>query len=57
MAELAADLQQQASEWVDGPVMRVGSVDVPWPYNRGLEREVLVDKDNVLDAVAEGYGL
>ncbi len=57
MAELAADLQQQASEWLDGPVMRVGSVDVPWPYNRGLEREVLVDKDNVLDAVAEGYGL
>jgi pyruvate/2-oxoglutarate/acetoin dehydrogenase E1 component len=57
MAEVAADLQEQASEWLDGPVMRVGSVNVPWPYNRGLEREVLIDTDDVLNAVAEGYGL
>ncbi|MCX8277438.1 MAG: alpha-ketoacid dehydrogenase subunit beta [Dehalococcoidia bacterium] len=57
MAEIAADLQERASEWLDGPVMRVGSIDVPWPYNRGLEREVLVDADNVLTAVADGYGL
>jgi pyruvate dehydrogenase E1 component beta subunit len=57
MAEVTADLQQSASEWLDGPVMRVGSVDVPWPYNRGLEREVLTDTDDVLAAVAEGYGL
>jgi len=57
MAEVAADLQQRASEWLDGPVMRIGSVDVPWPYNRGLEREVLTDTDDVLAAVAEGYNL
>ena len=57
MAEVAADLQQVASEWLDGPVMRVGSVDVPWPYNRGLEQEVLTDADDVLDAVVEGYGI
>ncbi len=57
MAEVAADLQQLATEWLDGPVMRVGSNDVPWPYNRGLEREVLTDSDDVLAAVAEGYGL
>ncbi len=57
MAEVAADLQQRASEWLDGPVMRVGSVDVPWPYNRGLEQEVLTTAADVLAAVAEGYGL
>jgi len=57
MAEVAAELQQRASEWLDGPIMRVGSVDVPWPYNRGLEREVLTDAEDVLSAVAEGYGL
>ena len=57
MAEVAADLQQAASEWLDGPVMRVGSVDVPWPYSRGLEQEVLTDANDVLAAVAEGYGL
>ncbi|MDA1279029.1 MAG: alpha-ketoacid dehydrogenase subunit beta [Chloroflexi bacterium] len=57
MAELAADLQQLASEWLDGPIMRVGSEDVPWPYNRGLEQAALTDADDVLNAVAEGYGL
>jgi len=57
MAEIAADLQQTASEWLDGPVMRVGSIDVPWPYNRGLEQEVLTDVDDVLAAVVEGYGI
>lgn len=57
MAEVAADLQQRAGEWLDGPVVRVGSKDVPWPYSRGLEQEVLVDADDVLAAVTEGYGL
>ncbi len=57
MAEVAADLQQKASEWLDGPVMRVGSADVPWPYNRGLEQEVLTNSDDVLAAVAEGFGI
>lgn len=57
MAEVSAELNQRANEWLDGPVMRVGSEDVPWPYSRGLEREVLTDADDVLAAVAEGYGL
>ncbi|MEE8046537.1 MAG: transketolase C-terminal domain-containing protein, partial [Dehalococcoidia bacterium] len=57
MAEVTAELQQLAAEWLDGPVMRVGSVDVPWPYNRNLEQEVLTNADDVLKAVAEGYGL
>ena len=57
MAEVAAELQQRASEWLDGPVMRVGSIDVPWPYSRGLEQEVLTGAGDVLAAVAEGYGL
>jgi pyruvate dehydrogenase E1 component beta subunit len=57
MAEVTADLQQKASEWLDGPVMRVGSADVPWPYNRGLEQEVLTDANDVLAAVTEGYGI
>ena len=47
----------RAGEWLDGPVKRVGSKDVPWPYSRELEQEVLVDADDVLAAVAAGYGL
>ena len=57
MAEVAAEVQEQASDWLDGPIMRVGSDDVPWPYNRGLEREVLTDAQDILKAVKDGYGL
>jgi pyruvate dehydrogenase E1 component beta subunit len=57
MAEVAAEVQQRAAEWLDGPVMRVGSVDVPWPYSHDLEQKVLTDSDDVLNAVSEGYGL
>jgi pyruvate/2-oxoglutarate/acetoin dehydrogenase E1 component len=54
---VAAEVQQRAAEWLDGPVMRVGSVDVPWPYSHDLEQKVLTDSDDVLNAVSEGYGL
>lgn len=57
MAEVAAEVQERASEWLDGPIMRVGSDDVPWPYNRGLEREVLTDAGDILRAVEYGFGL
>ncbi len=57
MAEIAADIQQQASEWLDGPVVRVGAEDVPWPYNRGLEQESYPQASDVLTALSEHYGL
>ena len=37
-------------DWLDGPVMRVGSKDVPWPYNRTLEQDILPHADDVLKA-------
>lgn len=57
MAEVAADLQEKAVEWLDGPVMRVGAEDVPWPYNRGLEQESYPQVDDVLAGLKKGYGI
>ena len=57
MAEIAADLQEQALEWLDGPAVRVGAEDVPWPYNRNLEQEVYPQPDDVLNALNKHYGL
>lgn len=57
MAEVAARLQEAASEWLDGPVVRVGAEDVPWPYNRDLEQEALPRAEDVVDALTAAYGI
>jgi pyruvate dehydrogenase E1 component beta subunit len=57
MAEVCARLQEQASDWLDGPVVRVGAEDVPWPYNRELEQEVLPQVADVLEGLRTGYGM
>ncbi len=57
MAEVAARLQEAASEWLDGPVVRVGAEDVPWPYNRDLEQEALPRAEDVVDALKTAYGI
>lgn len=51
MAEVVAELQQRAIDWLDAPVVRIGSKDVPWPYSRGLEQHALPDAGQVVEAV------
>lgn len=53
MAEVVAEVQQRAIEWLDAPILRIGAEDVPWPYSRGLEQFVLPDAAEVVAAVRE----
>ena len=57
MAEVTSRLQEAASDWMDGPIARVGAEDVPWPYNRDLEQEALPHADDVLAALNRAYGI
>jgi pyruvate dehydrogenase E1 component beta subunit len=57
MAEVASELQERAMEWLDGPVVRVGAEDVPWPYNRGLEQESYPQASDVVEALEKHYRL
>ncbi len=50
MAEIVSEVQERAMDWLDGPIMRVGSKDVPWPYNRGLEQDILPTAADVVAA-------
>ena len=50
MSEVVSEVQERAMDWLDGPVMRVGSKDVPWPYNRGLEQDILPTAGDVVAA-------
>lgn len=49
--ELSAQVMEQAFDWLDAPVARVSSKDVPLPYNRNLEFAALPSEEDVIEAV------
>jgi pyruvate dehydrogenase E1 component beta subunit len=49
--ELSAQIMERAFDWLDAPVARVCSKDVPLPYNRNLEFATLPSEEDVVDAV------
>lgn len=57
MAEVVAEVQQRVGDFLDGPAMRVGAQNTPWPYSGVLERESLPKPEQVVAALKEGYGI
>jgi pyruvate dehydrogenase E1 component beta subunit len=49
--EIAAQVMEKAFDWLDAPVARVCSKDVPMPYNRNLEFAALPSEEDVVEAV------
>jgi 2-oxoisovalerate dehydrogenase E1 component len=52
-AELAAMIAQDAFEYLDGPVKRVGSTFTPVGFNRILERAILPDTEKIYQAARD----
>ena len=52
-AELAAQMMEQAFDWLDAPVKRVHGADVPLPYAANLEKMALPQADNIVEAARE----
>jgi pyruvate dehydrogenase E1 component beta subunit len=50
-AEVAATLQEEAFEYLDAPVLRVGSLEVPLPYSKPLELAALASAEHLIDAI------
>jgi pyruvate dehydrogenase E1 component beta subunit len=50
-AEISAEINEQAFDYLDAPVKRVSGVDVPMPYARNLERLAIPDVAEVIAAV------
>jgi pyruvate dehydrogenase E1 component beta subunit/2-oxoisovalerate dehydrogenase E1 component len=50
-AEVAARLQEEAFDWLDAPVGRVGAVETPMPYARNLEQLAWPSADRVIQAL------
>jgi 2-oxoisovalerate dehydrogenase E1 component len=50
-AEVAASVAEQAIDWLDGPIVRVTSRDLPMPYNDRLERATMPQDADIVAAV------
>ena len=50
-AEISAEINERAFDYLDAPVKRVSAVDVPMPYAKNLEQLVIPDVEEVIAAV------
>jgi pyruvate dehydrogenase E1 component beta subunit len=50
-AEISAEINERAFDYLDAPVKRVSSVDVPMPYAKNLERLAVPDVKEIIAAV------
>ncbi|KZL12619.1 2-oxoisovalerate dehydrogenase subunit beta [Pseudovibrio axinellae] len=50
-AEIAYQVQSEAFDWLDAPILRVTGKDVPMPYAANLEKLALPNAKEVIDAV------
>jgi pyruvate/2-oxoglutarate/acetoin dehydrogenase E1 component len=51
--EIAARIAQNLFEYLDAPIMRVGSTDTPVPFSRILEKAVLPQVEDVFTKALE----
>ena len=50
-AEVSALVVEKAFDDLDAPIVRVGALDVPMPYNDNLEREVIPSQERITEAI------
>lgn len=50
-AEIAATIAEEAFDYLDAPVVRVGTLDVPIPFSPPLEARVVPRKKEIVEAV------
>lgn len=54
--EVASNIQEQAFDYLDGPVARVNTYDIPLPYNGKLEAAAIPTPDRVVETIAKVFG-
>jgi pyruvate dehydrogenase E1 component beta subunit len=50
-AELAAVVYENAFDYLDAPIVRVGGLETPMPFSSALEAAVIPDQDSIISAV------
>jgi pyruvate/2-oxoglutarate/acetoin dehydrogenase E1 component len=52
-AEIAAMVCDKAFDWLDAPIVRVASLDVPMPFNDTLENQVIPSQARIVEAARD----
>ena len=55
-AEISAMLAEEAIEYLDGPIIRIGAMNVPLPYSPELENHVLPNEIDIVQAALKLCG-
>jgi pyruvate dehydrogenase E1 component beta subunit len=55
-AEVASTIQEEAFDDLDGPVGRVGGLDIPAPFAGNLEVQAFPDARQIVEAVERLFG-
>jgi pyruvate/2-oxoglutarate/acetoin dehydrogenase E1 component len=50
-AEISSQIQEEAFDYLDAPIQRVGALNVPIPYSDPLEKTVIPDEEEIIEAV------
>ena len=50
-AEIASQIQEEAFDYLDAPIQRVGALNVPIPYSEPLENAVIPNEEDIIKAV------
>ena len=56
-SEIACAIQEEAFDYLDGPVARVGGADVPIPYASNLEAAAIPTAEKVVQAIEKTFGI
>ena len=56
-AEVASSVQEEAFDYLDGPVTRVGGDDIPAPYASALEAASIPNAQRVVEAIEKHFGI
>ncbi len=56
-AEVASQIQEKAFDYLDGPVGRVGGVEVPAPYSSKLEPAAIPDDRSIIREIEKTFGI
>jgi pyruvate/2-oxoglutarate/acetoin dehydrogenase E1 component len=55
-AEIAAEIQERAFDYLDAPILRVANPDVPIPFAKDLEAAAIPDEPRIVAAVRDLLG-
>ncbi len=56
-AEVASSIQEEAFDYLDGPVARVGGDDIPAPYASALEAASIPNAQRIVEAIQRHFGI